>query len=73
MVQIIASRCTVFCQDIVGKRYVSRQVFEREMYVFTGILERKVLRSGSVRIQKLFGRSKSRSLANLDALSKLKS
>lgn len=66
-VRIIASRCAVFCQDIVGKRHVSRQVFEREMYAFTGILERKVLRSGSVRIQKrcseAYGRSKSRSLA----------
>lgn len=32
-VRIIAPRCAVFCQDIVGKRHVSREVFEREMYV----------------------------------------
>lgn len=54
-VRIIAPRCAVFCQDIVGKRHVSRRVFEREMYAFTGILERTVLRSRSVQVQKLFG------------------
>ena len=70
------SRCTVFCQDIVGKRHVSRQVFEREMYAFIGILERTVPRNRTVQIPKAVRKpTEDQNLTawhNPDALSQLK-